>query len=100
MYVKGSVRDVSKNATQEDIMNGIRVGSKMSEAAEWVTRNPGITKWEAAMYATRNERAGSVRSGYAAVDRAIKAGIIKAHRCANGSYQLFPAGWDMDEVCR
>jgi hypothetical protein len=73
-----------------------RQGPKMIDAAEIVTRNPGVAKLAVARLVGPN---GSTRYGYEIVDRAIKAGMIQA-RIAGNRYQLFPADWDMSEIAR
>jgi hypothetical protein len=77
-------------------MSTIRKGARMIEAADFVTRNPGVTKMAVAKDIGPNQ---SLRFGYSIVGRAIAAGMIQARRSGNGSYQLFPADWDMNEVC-
>jgi hypothetical protein len=66
-------------------MSSIRIGSKMRVAADYVAGHPGCTKMAAAAAAGPN---GSLRFGYAAVDRAIRAGLIRAVP-AGPRYQLY-----------
>lgn len=67
----------------------IRKGSKMTAAAEYVAAHPGCTKMAAAGHIGPN---GSLRFGYAAVDRAINAGMIRAAAVDGGRrYELYPA---------
>lgn len=54
-------------------MSQIRKGSKMAAAIEYVKGNPRCTKMAAAAAIGPN---GSLRFGYAAVDRAIRAGFL------------------------
>lgn len=67
-----------------------RIGPKMTLAAQYVAANPGCTKASAARHVWRRER-GWQRYGYAAVDRAIAAGLIRASRAPNGIYSLTAA---------
>ncbi|HTX65625.1 MAG TPA: hypothetical protein VMD31_07620 [Opitutaceae bacterium] len=53
----------------------IRKGAKMAAAIEFVKENPRCTKMAAAAAVGPN---GSLRFGYAVVDRALKAGFIGA----------------------
>lgn len=68
-----------------------RIGQKMRAAAWYVNDHPGCTKLAAA------EAIDSRRGGYAAVDRAIRAGLVNA-RWTGRRYQLFPADWNLNEI--
>lgn len=63
----------------------IRKGARMAAAIEYVKANPRCTKMAAAAAAAPN---GSLRSGYAIVDRAIRAGFIGAVEYSN-HYALY-----------
>lgn len=63
----------------------IRIGAQMRAVMTYVSDKPGCSKGEAARAAGSR---GQVRDGYAAVDRAIAAGLISATRNANG-YALY-----------
>jgi hypothetical protein len=56
-------------------MSSIRKGTKMAVAIDFVRDNPRCTKMAAAEHVGPN---GSLRFGYAIVDRAINAGFIGA----------------------
>jgi len=67
-----------------------RIGPAMRAAADFAAANPGCTKMAAADAIGPN---GSRRFGYAAVDRAIRAGLIEARdgqRC--NAYALYSTG--------
>lgn len=77
-------------------MSGTRIGAKMAAAAGYVTANPGVTKMEVATAIAPN---GSLRFGYAATNRAIRAGLITARLVPSGrKYQLFPGDWDLSSI--
>ena len=61
-----------------------RIGPKMEEAADYVRENPGCAILPVAEAIGPH---GSRRYGYAAVHRAIKAGLIRAER-VGGRYRL------------
>jgi hypothetical protein len=61
-----------------------RIGPAMQAAQDFVAANPGCRKLAAAEHIGPN---GSRRYGYAAVDRAISAGLIAAERTPRG-YRL------------
>lgn len=56
-----------------------RKGERMTRAIEYVAAHPGCTKLDAAGYVFPR----SLRHGYAAVDRAISAGLILAEHHGN-----------------
>jgi hypothetical protein len=63
----------------------IRKGSKMAVVIDYVREHPRCTKMAAAEHAGPN---GSLRFGYAIVDRAIRAGFIGAD-WAGTKYELY-----------
>lgn len=63
----------------------IRKGARMAEAIEFVRTHPRCTKMAAAQHVGLN---GSLRFGYATVDRAIRAGFIGAV-LGSRSYELY-----------
>lgn len=63
-----------------------RTAPMMYGVASYVAANPGCPKLHAAEYVGPN---GSRRYGYRTVDRAIKAGLIRAERTAAGTYRLY-----------
>lgn len=69
----------------------MKIGHKM-EAVEWfVRKNPGCTKLDAGRYAWGRPGAeGNMGFLYNPVDRAIRAGLIKAEWMGN-RYSLTPA---------
>jgi len=61
---------------------------RMFAAAEYVAANPGCPILPVAEHIGPN---GSRRYGYAAVHRAIKAGLIRAEAGEGNRYALYPA---------
>lgn len=64
-----------------------RVGSSMAAAVSYVAHHPGTTILPVARQIGPH---GSTKFGYAAVHRAIKAGLIIAAKMNDGSYRLYP----------
>lgn len=62
-----------------------RIGPKMSAAAAYVRDNPGCAIRPVAEHVGPN---GSLMYGYRSVHRAIRAGLIQAHRTKSGRYVL------------
>lgn len=62
------------------------VGHRMLAAASYVCANPGSVKLHVAEHIGPH---GSRKFGYAAVDRAINAGLIRAERDKSGRYHLY-----------
>lgn len=62
-----------------------RVGKKMLQAA-YVCAHPGVSKLQVAQRVGPN---GSTMYGYNAVDRAIRAGLIRAEKGKGNSYRLY-----------
>lgn len=73
----------------------MRIGPRMQEAAEFVRENPGCAKLPVAEYVGPY---GSRRYGYETVNRAIRAGLIRAERTKSGRYRLFPAGRPLEAL--
>lgn len=65
-----------------------RIGPCMRAAATYVQLHPGCTKWAAAVYAFGRKQ-GARQYGYAAVNRAIKAGLIRAEKPNGRRYALY-----------
>lgn len=64
-----------------------RIGPKMKLAVEYVTEHPGCCKAPVARHVFHYDR-GWRAFGYAAVNRAINAGLIVATRRSSGTYTL------------
>lgn len=64
-----------------------RIGPRMAAVARTVARHPGCPKLLPARTVGPN---GSLRYGYASVDRATHAGLVRAERRSSGTYALYP----------
>lgn len=64
----------------------MRIGPKMQAAVDFVKENPGCAILPVAEAIGPN---GSRRYGYAAVHRAIKAGLIEADEGKGNKYELY-----------
>lgn len=64
-----------------------RIGPKMALVAEYVSANPGCSKSDAGHWACAP---APLMTLYGAVNRAIRAGLVKAAR-VGGRYYLYPA---------
>lgn len=63
-----------------------RIGPKMAQATDYVSRHPGCAMLPVARYVGPH---GSIKFGYRTVRRAIKAGLIQAERAKQtGPYTL------------
>lgn len=68
----------------------LRVGPAMLAVLAYVQDHPGCTKADAARYADRDR---DLRTGYAAVDRSIRAGLLLAVPLRSGyALTLTPLG--------
>jgi hypothetical protein len=67
--------------------HGHAAGPAMLSAARYVEHHPGVTILPVADAIGPH---GSTKYGYAAVHRAIKAGLILAARMSDGTYRLYP----------
>lgn len=63
-----------------------RIGPKMSQAAEYVRTRPGCAILPVARHIA--PYGTGIQYGYAAVHRAIRAGLILARRLPSGRYSL------------
>jgi hypothetical protein len=61
------------------------IGPKMNQAVDYVARNPGCAILPVARYVGPH---GSIKFGYRAVHRAIKAGLISCSPKTKGRYSL------------
>lgn len=59
------------------------IGHKMKAVAEYVAANPGCTKLEAGRAVWTGHPNAGMSYLYGPVDRAIKAGLVKAERLSN-----------------
>ena len=64
-----------------------RIGPRMRDVAKYVTANPGLTMIHAARYVGPNR---SLKYGYATVNRALKAGLIRKEKGPRNYWLLFP----------
>lgn len=62
-----------------------RIGPKMQSVINFVRDNPGCAKIDPARWVAPN---GSLKYGYATVDRCIRAGLLKARWRDGRSYSL------------
>lgn len=67
-----------------------RIGRRMQDVVAVVSRNPGCPKLLPARAVAPN---GSLYYGYQTVDRAIKAGLVKAESGKGGAYALCATEW-------
>jgi len=66
------------------VTTATRIGPKMRQAAEYVSRHPGCSKLDVARDLTNDPRASATNHGqYDTIDKAISAGLIVAVRIGN-----------------
>ncbi len=66
-----------------------RIGPRMETALEYIASNPGCTKLAAATTVAQYARyPGTSQHAFAAVNRCIRARLVRAERKPSGAYSL------------